>query len=100
MSLDIIQLAILRRVFQVEPKFSRGGVMVTPSASTQEPAVHYIRITPDQDDRFVIDFITRKGKDAMASGYFHEGDFYIAEHVISGWHSIDRLVDVLPRITW
>jgi len=100
MSLDIIQLAILRRVFQVEPKSSRGGVTVTPSASTLAPAVHYIRITPDQDDMFVIDFITRKGNDAMASGYFHEGHFYISEDVISGWHSIDHLVDVLPRITW
>ncbi|MGY3856132.1 hypothetical protein [Aeromonas intestinalis] len=100
MSLDIEQVAILRRVFQVEPKPSRGGVMITPPTSEQEHTVHYIRVTPDFDDMLMIDFITKHGKDIVASGFFHEEYFYVCDDLIQGWEGIDLLAQLLSKNNW
>ncbi|EKP0300219.1 hypothetical protein OD808_02110 [Aeromonas veronii] len=97
MSFDLVEVAILRRLFQVEPKPERYGVRVTPPACDSGHDVHYIRITPDFDEMVRVDFITKRGNDVMAYGGFEDGCLYICDEPVFGWDSINALVKTLAK---
>lgn len=59
--------------------------------------VHYICINSDSDEMFIVDFITKRDKDAMANGYFDDGHFYIFGQQVCGWRSINYLVQALQK---
>lgn len=97
MSLGIVEAAILRRLFQVEPKSERNGLKVTPPAGDTGHDVHYIRISPDCDEMVMVDFITKRGNDVMAYGYFEDGCLYISGDPVCGWDSINALAKALAK---
>ncbi|MGL6406516.1 hypothetical protein ACSZM7_10510 [Aeromonas veronii] len=97
MSFDLVEIAILRRLFQVEPKSERNGLKVTPPAGDTGHDVHYIRITPDYDETVMVEFITKRGNDVMAYGYFEDGYLYISDDPVFGWDSINALAKALAK---
>lgn len=97
MSLGIVEVAILRHLFQVEPKSERYGFKVTPPAGDTGHDVYYIRITPDCDEMVMVDFITKRGNDVMAYGYFDDGCLYISGDPVCGWESINALARALAK---
>lgn len=97
MSFDLVEVAILRRLFQVEPKPERYGVRVTPPAGDTGHDVHYIRITPSFEERVMVDFITKRGNDVMAYGCFEDGCLYICDEPVFGWDSINALAKTLAK---
>ncbi|WP_279501660.1 hypothetical protein [Aeromonas veronii] len=99
MEIGIVEVAILKRIFQVTPKPNRGGMKLIPPAG-EGKEVHYIRIEPAGDDMFSVYFVTKVGNDAMAHGYFDDGGFCISGQQVCGWSTIDYLATSLCKINW
>lgn len=97
MSFDLVEVAIIRHLFQVEPKSERNGLRITPPAGDTGHEVHYIRITPDFDEMVMVDFITKRGNDVMAYGCFEDGCLYICDEPVFGWDSINALAKTLAK---